>query len=910
VVKLRADEHRYLVSAEGEEEALLKTVPGCRFVAAAQAHQLPRQPGSVIALDRLFGRQGWECPSDLMQELSEIRGRQPVPAQHEAHVSLVGNELSVECAFGDKELVKLVPGYRWSAPQRRWFLPASPMALAMLREEFGPLLLVAEDAAAFLKLKGNDEDAAVERARAVGRREPAKADPVAAVVEPHRTEPELLETGRAAGDHLDSPTVESLVERLVVAVESLERTIARLAERLPENVEIEVAGPTVEEVPAMFANEEPAADSTTWRELLAAVDADPEEVLARLSSQLQLAGESDLPALRALHGIASALDGDYSGALTFLRKAEEHSAVPLEAELQARSRSAYRDSVLALISAACQPERPIESMDALEEMVLAELVHDTGFDDGALAGREALELLSFLMDDAHLRTFDPGLSDYCRLLHLLSVARGGRWMAAERVIEMLRHRDLTEDGFALGLVVLSNTVFEQPCMDEWLFRWPPESSAVGFDDLKWIVSHGVPKLRSVSRSIAGDSAIALLGLISAAAVEVAQMDERRELVRLLPPGASARRYAEFLAAYQLAAAGHKRVAQDFPGYLQVLAESPLAQSAPHLLTVFVSDSGGAGSTTRRIAEEVFLESVEHRGVADPATEVLELLDMLADSPKADRLMNRLGLMVEEDGFPGASSFNHSQRLALFECALKLALKAGHDVDCVEAFDRLVREMEKHGEMESVRSLCLGIPQGFKPLQLPVGQALLTLQLQAGEDFEAAAEMVLRQSDSDDPKDEGSHELKGLAIAFPRFREFLEARQVALAGVADVDLSGRRLVVVGGHEWLRKLAMPKFESWGVKATWLDPDSAKNGTQALDLAAGSTDLVIVNTACISHAASGRVKEQADKAGIRKAYHNSRGVGALLSIAREALADTAPPVVETKPLTKHDRRKKLLR
>lgn len=132
VIRVRAEEHRYLVTASGRDEALVRRIPGCRYVATAEALLLPRQPGTILALDRTFGPDGWEHAADLALEVSETRSRQNAPAQQEAHVSLQGNELSVECAFGDKELVKLVPGYRWSAPQRKWFLPASPMALEIL----------------------------------------------------------------------------------------------------------------------------------------------------------------------------------------------------------------------------------------------------------------------------------------------------------------------------------------------------------------------------------------------------------------------------------------------------------------------------------------------------------------------------------------------------------------------------------------------------------------------------------------------------------------------------------------------------------------------------------------------------------------------------------------------------------
>ena len=218
---------------------------------------------------------------------------------------------------------------------------------------------------------------------------------------------------------------------------SLEGVITRLVDRMP--AALSQAPNPGEAVPVELPEEpaSPGGNTPAWRELLALVDSDPAEAFTRVNPQLQLAGEDALPALRALAGISASLVGEHASALTYLRKAEEHSAVPLDAELQRRARPAYRDSVFALITEGCEPQRPIASIGGLEELVLAELVHDSGFNDAKLAGRGALELLSFLMDDAHLRSFDAVLSDHCRVLHLLSVARGGNWMAAERVIEML-----------------------------------------------------------------------------------------------------------------------------------------------------------------------------------------------------------------------------------------------------------------------------------------------------------------------------------------------------------------------------------------------------------------------------------------------------------------------------------------
>ncbi|MGE3077167.1 MAG: DUF2325 domain-containing protein [Dehalococcoidia bacterium] len=900
MIRLRADEHRYLVTATGRDEALVRRIPGCRYVASVQALQLPRQPGVILALDRAFGEQGWEHPSDLDQEIVEVRTRQTPPAQQRAVIELAGNEFAVECAFGDKELVKLVPGYRWSAPQRKWFLPACPMALDLLQEHFGALIEVDEAALKLVELKRIDEAEALNRAHL-----PVREAETAPAKEPADVAPAENEL---AGGETPNPLLERL-DRLAAAVEELVGLLkvgGQIASAPdPEPGAAEVVAETVE-------RPQPAVGA--WRDFLAEAAKDPSEALQRISARLQLARAEDLPVLRATAGIASSMAGDHQDALSYFKKAQEHAGVAFDSELDQRIGEAYVDSVLALISEATAPERPVGSLEGLEELVLAELVQNTGFDDTGLGSKEARDVLSLLMDDQYLRKRAPMLADYCRVLHLVCVARGGRWMAAERVVDMLRHGDLTDDGFALGAIVLANTVFEQPCLVEWMMRWPPETSEVGFDDLRRINGDAGLRLAQVEATLGAQAALSVLALISAAPVEVASMEERRTLVRLIPPKAPERRYAEFLAAYQLAQSGVRKVTQNFPGYLQVLGNVPLAQSAPHLLTVFVNDSGGADSTTRRIAEEVYLETLRSRGVQDPMAEVIELVDMLAESPKVDNLLNEICRGIEELDFPGAKSFSREERADLFERAFMLALKAGHDHDTVAAFDRLTRELLKHGEFERLRTLCMAVPPGFKPLQLPVGQALLSLQLERGEEFETTAEAVLRNCNPKDPGDEGTHELKGLALAFPKFREFLIGR---LEGGAEDEESapesfeGMRLVVVGGHQWLKKHAMPQFDAWGIKTAWLDPDEAKNGPQATSLASGESDLIVINTACISHAASGRVKAEANKdtSKTKVVYHNSRGLGALLSITREALADSGPLVEAPRP-TKAAGRRKLLR
>lgn len=97
---LRADEHRYFLAAAPEEAARARRIPACRWSQGQRAWQLPRQPGAIRALDMVFGPGAWAVTPDLAQEVAEARGREYGPANHPAHVSLVGGELSVACAIG------------------------------------------------------------------------------------------------------------------------------------------------------------------------------------------------------------------------------------------------------------------------------------------------------------------------------------------------------------------------------------------------------------------------------------------------------------------------------------------------------------------------------------------------------------------------------------------------------------------------------------------------------------------------------------------------------------------------------------------------------------------------------------------------------------------------------------------
>jgi hypothetical protein len=895
MVFLRADEHRYLLTAEGTDEAQALRIPGCRHVGAARALQLSRQPGVVLALDRIFGEGRWEHAPELAQEVVETRGRAVAPPQQRAAVTLSGNELAVECAFGDKELVKLVPGYRWSAPQRKWFLPAYPMTLELLGDYFGELLEVDEAVRRLLELKKVDEDAALQR---------AQARPVAAAataVSP--SDGPVVQPTAAGGD--SSPPVQP-DESLLSNGQSLGARLDRLATAVEElvgllriNVGALGAQPVV---PVTAADEPPAATETEpapgdWRELLAGLDADPTETCARALRQAQTAGADSEPSLRAVAGLAMARMRQYEDSLGTLRRALERPGT-VDPELEREATLAYVGAVVSLISDECGPQQGISSEADFQSALLSELVNDSGFDGARLGSAAARARLDYLVNDPVLRRVAPRLSDHCRIAHLLGVARGGQWMAANRITDILRERTLGDDGFALALILLANAIYDGSSLDDWDRAWPKEDISEALPDLSWLTQSALERLTALGgdNEIAEPAAIACLACIAGGPQEWASMSQRKSLVQFVAlRHAGRRQYAEFLAGFQLARNGQKTVIGLFPGWVKVLAQWRLSGSAGYLMEVAANDQGGSGSLTWAMAEDVYLPALSLWGIADGQAELVDLLDLLEGGKRPDNYLNEAGRLVESTDLPWTRNVSRDQRKLLYERALDVSLKQGHDRDSVEAFDRLVRELRAEGDRAQLTTLCVRLSTGMRALRAPALEVLLSEQLESGEPFEDTADQLLRLAK---PGEEADFEVHGLAAAFPRFAAFLKERADAAAPGTEPQVKppneGQKVVVVGGHQWLKKHALPVLEDqWRLKVDWLDPDSAKNGQQSLDLASGSADLIVINAACISHAASGRVIAEAKASNRQYVAHHSRGVGALLAFVNKSLAPATSEV-----------------
>ena len=410
-------------------------------------------------------------------------------------------------------------------------------------------------------------------------------------------------------------------------------------------------------------------------------------------------------------------------------------------------------------------------------------------------------------------------------------------------------------------------------------------------DGSWLVELALRVLPEIDREHACQAALAVLGCIASGPAEQASIKQRRELVQFMPQ--TLRGQAEFLAVFRLAATGERLPLAQYGGYADRIAKTRLERSAPHLTEVYLQASHEKDNAVKVIADDAYLEALARWGVHDPQTEVLDLLELLAQGSRPDNLLNALGTMIEDESFIGANRFSRRQRKEVYQRALAAAGKIGHDDDAREAFDRLVRELRDEGASAELRNLCAPLQSGMKALRIPALIVLLGCLLEDGAPFDDALQALLREDATrgDDESERPLGELTGLAELYPQLNEPLQAilakqGQAPTVEVVLPDLSGKRVVFVGGQQWLKKRAVPLMrEQWKMDVDWLEPHEAKNGAQMLGLAAGSCDLVIINTQCISHAASGRAQKEATAAGTKWKAQESRGVGSLLTFVRGA-------------------------
>ena len=928
MVTLRADENRYLIDAGPAEQALLRRLPGGRWNSVARRWQFRRERGLILALDLVFGPGNWIAGDDAVVIETES-ARAPL-AHPEGPVSVTreGSQLRVACVFADRELVKSVPGYRWSAPDRCWFLPAMPIALHLLQTAFGAGLEVSQDIRDYMDLRERDELEAVERARALPPASPSSPPPAVtpALPPPAAETPPLLPAElhglraelvseivvpAAAGQ----PLPVDVIDRLATAVERLVGVIERLDARL-------AAGPvTTEAATPAPAPEPPEAPDTgpDWAELLRQSETADEaaQAASTASRMLQIAGEGASRELRAVAAICQARAGNRERAFGQLSAALGPTAELANKDLEPIARQTLLEVTLGFLNANCGPQTPITGPESLRSLILAELLTGAGFDSSAIGSSAAQGVLEQLMVDQPLRTLDLLLSDLCRVLHLLSLARGRVPLLAKRVAALLEDSTLRADAVGLAIILRTNIALGAESVDDWDHAWPSEEQFVPDENAASAARRALPYMDPHVAPRAALAALASIAILPRD--DRISLRDRRELVNWIPRNEAIRRYAEFLAVFRIAAAGDRAPWDEFPGYIEIVSRKELATTADHIVEAYLAGAG-PGSAARLLADRAVLPGLKHaRGITDPEKHVLDLLPVLAEGSRPDNLLNELGQLLEDDAFVGASMFSREQRVRVYRAAFDASIRQGHDKDAREAFYRLVRELQDEPGAAGLRQLCAEALERFRPLRVPALALQAELLLEEGADADdVATALSAAMNGREDDAEEARTQLIGLQYIYPEFnqrmRALLSETPEGPTLEAPPSFPGKRVILFGGRQYLRKYGDAVLQGWGMDTEWLDPAAAKQGDRAKDLAAGKADLLVINTACIGHAASGRIAEAARAAGREPFMQNSNGVGSMLigiKTAMEAMA-AAPTVAAEDPdrRANRERRRRLVR
>lgn len=894
MLEIRAEENRLLAAPSlASERVMLRYFPGARWVPARGAFSLPRQTGVYRLLDELFGPENWRAPSDLSEEVQEARKAGGSPTA-EARLEDAESEFSVQCAFADKELVKRVPGYRWVPTERRWRLPRVPLTVRVLQRVFGEQLKIEDEERVLAWC--TEEEQRTDAERRLAEREDAAAagsgpgaTGLAAVPAPEAegeaasSAPVLAEAARAAGP-IDGAALFERLERLTAALE-------RLVEAL-ESGQVSTGPGTNGDRDRTGGNGEtetgnvPQGGGFDWRaelERLRSEHDDPARLA--LAGRLENAEADERATLMALLGVWHFYNKQHDEALRMLRRAfAAERDGRMDPDLDAEAVRVFQKCGWQVLNRALGQDG-----DRLAEAYAALLseVQRQGSGVPEAAFREGLGALTELAEDAQAARREPNLHGLARLAQFVGKQRIGDHVDEERLGEFVRDGQVAADIRALGLVLLANVLYRADDMSGWQMQWPVDPRIAG--DFAWATETAlelIPQAAQAHQEVASAAAVAALAIIARGPREWATRDQRRRLLRLIESDNQLRRYAEFLAAFRLAADGDGRgLDREFKGYFDYLAKVQLDDSWEHLSEVLANDSG---HVTDKIIDEVLPAALEARGIRDLRA-LMEAVEFAAATQRGDNTLNRIADGIEEGTILGADALGGEERLRIFELALRTAQKKTHKDDADVAFQRLVREHLRQGRESEIPNLCETCFESFPYLRERAMLAAVEWAVEQEEPFEELLDRAISAFRKDSPLLKDFRDLASLPQVREAGGEKLE-RLLGKPAVTEVPtdaLNGKSVLVVGGHPSLQAKAEPMLAELGLKVDWLDADAAKQGDRAVGSARGAVDLVVVNTGYISHAASGRVMEAAKSAGNRYVARAFAGPRMLVAVVQEALA-----------------------
>ena len=891
MIDVEVEENRLLARASTASDWVhLRHFPGARWVQARGRFSLPRQMATYLLLRDLFGAEGWRPPASLADEVRVALETERAEPVGEAELTDLGDEFAVRSSFADRELVKLVPGYRWMAQEKRWRLPRVPQTVRILERGFGERLRVVEEERVRRWLEEAEERIAGELARA----QDEDAAPKRVVADGlgggrgERGEGGQRGMGQAdgadGGVRVDEVGLVGLFERLERLTMALERLVAVLENGRPAGGGAE--GSRAGLPPAEDGGDGAGATETgmDWREEMERIRATPDVAVRQaLEGKLSSVEGGDAATVRFMLGFWYLANEEWLDAVRSFRRGFALE-VALEEDLEAEANRGYQRAAVSYLLGPLG--REAEDLATATKFLARELLNA-----GTAISAEAMEELRTAADDL---AADPELAKraqelhaLARLVQFLAAARRGARVDEQRLGEFIQDRNLPARIRALGLVLLANVLKQADDVSGWQMQWPRDVSLAG--DFSWVAEVALELLAKGADELAIGPVVALaaLAIVAGGPREWATLDQRKQLLRFVEAANPLRGYAEFLAAFQLAASGYgKGLEREFKGYFEFLKQWPLDDSWPHLSEALLNDSG---VITNRIVDEVLPVALEGRGVRDVAV-LTAAAEFAVTTQRGDNTLNRIADGVEDGSIPGAEALDGEQRLQLFRWALDAARRKTHDDDADRAFVRLVRELLRQGRDAEIPSLCEEWLDAFPALKERALLAALEWALESGEELGKLLDRLLA---SFRPQSRRLEDLRALVEAFPELEEAGGEKLKRLVGWRpheageSHDLAGKTVLVVGGHPSLMAKAMPQLEELGLRPEWLDADSAKQGGRAVDRAQGSVDLVVVNVAYIGHAASERVLEAAKSAGNRYLARAFTGPRMLVSTVKLALS-----------------------
>lgn len=860
-----------LASADGEDGAEIAQLAAASFASE------PRDPGWVAYLgasDLRWALAGIALLAGGFHQLEvsdegrkEVEGAQEfletLPAGEEASVEAYAESgwLYLSCPFEANARAKSLGWYRWDPDRREWRYPDTPVQRALLNYAFRTLNLAPAEAA--------------NRLPQTTRAHPAGAPP--------RGEPGVLglrELGEVFAQAL-APVVEELrrlrseVETLRAVVESSSdfATVAELGER---------AGERLGEA---SADDAPAGG---WEELLRDLADDPAEVARRAKALLEVSPSNEV---RAVVALAEERCNHWQESLRALVRVQSASLPrQLAAEVEALRKRVVERALRHLVGL---ENGDGDAFDALLEELRAGDVRSMVRLD------QAGELLTAAVQVA---AGVPQLEERVRALSFIARLLAGEGGALPEALAAVPDFGAkVESACMLGAAAVSVTgVRSLAGLHDW---WPDEEGPREEDELTGLLERAAEPFRGGQARQAGwfpTMALAWLSLAAPYESSPALVRLRRYFRDSLRDESAA--VGQYLAGWAGALrAEHKLNPQHYRGLLDAIERQALAEPARWLtvrryLSIMARESSQAWQRAVAGGEESLLLRILQRVGLRDAADFQVAFDLLYAGDQNARGLLQLADWVLGREIQGADQLAEGDVRLLLEACLE---RASQSHEAVQAFHRLYQHLLEYEE-DSALDVWLqeqaGRGPGEKRFRAQVAYVERVLARGPGpEDARSAIQGLAQYVGSPAAAPQSPHllEVLGLVQAFPGYRpQFEEIASVRaaldrLAAQGERSLRPLRLFIAGGHQQMRRHGKARLEEEGHRVTWLTAEEVARGDQALALAQGSCDLVVIITAYISHPAAERVRRAAEAAGTEVLPLHATGVGSLLLAVEDRAA-----------------------